>query len=81
MCCCCYRQHLMLLGLCVPYAHGVVPGTGDDEAGIMREVEEDQWFFMFKYAEDVLGCNIPYLRMMWGKICGLDVINVRGGNK
>jgi hypothetical protein len=30
----CDRQHLVLLGLHVPYAHGVVQGAGDDEAAV-----------------------------------------------
>jgi hypothetical protein len=59
-----YRQHLMLLGLHVPYAHGVVPGARDDEAAVTREVEGDHSVFMsFKYGEDVLGRNVPYLRV------------------
>jgi hypothetical protein len=30
----CDRQRLMLLGLHVPHAHGVVQGAGDDEVAI-----------------------------------------------
>ena len=56
------RQQLVLPGLHVPDAHGIVRRAGQDEASVRREFEgEDPFFMTLKCGEDALGHNVIYL--------------------